>query len=169
MILKILGNDLGFLSTLSVPKKSSFLLEFSPISPPPVPPQPCTIPRQAKPTDHGADFIQTCPTTIRCTDCFLGFFIRPAQCTASQITMRHRSVSKRPGIFTRIFSRCQKKFHRARSQASDIDLNDADYIEQEFQLLNQHFSGLGISQDFMLEMRDVFQQFDKVLIINLKL
>ena len=81
--------------------------------------------------------------------------------------MRPRSVSKRPGILTRVFSKYQKKFHRARSQASDINLDDEDYIEQEFQRLNQHFCGLGISQEFMLEMRDVFHQFDKVSIINL--
>ena len=37
-----------------------------------------------------------------------------------------------------------------------------DFLEKEFQLLKQHLSGLGISQEFMLEMRDVFQQFDKV-------
>ena len=41
-------------------------------------------------------------------------------------------------------------------------MDDEDFIDKEFQLLNQHLSGLGISQEFMLEMRDVFQQFDKV-------
>ena len=41
-------------------------------------------------------------------------------------------------------------------------MDDEDFNDKEFQCLNQHLSGLGISQDFMLEMRDVFQQFDKV-------
>ena len=41
-------------------------------------------------------------------------------------------------------------------------VNQEDHIEEEFQLLHQHLAGLGISQDFMSEMRDVFKLFDKV-------
>ena len=41
-------------------------------------------------------------------------------------------------------------------------MDDEDLNDKEFQCLNQQLYGLGISQDFMLEMRDVFQQFDKV-------
>ena len=62
--------------------------------------------------------------------------------------------SKR-GFLKRIFSKWK-------GTSDDTHVIQEDHIEEEIQLLHEHLSGLGISEDFMLEMRDVFQLFDKV-------
>ena len=58
-------------------------------------------------------------------------------------------------------------FSKWKRISGDNHINQEDHIEEEFQLLHEHLSGLGISEDFMLEMRDVFQLFDKVWITSL--
>ena len=57
-------------------------------------------------------------------------------------------------------------FSKWKRISGDNHINQEDHIEEEFQLLHEHLSGLGISEDFMLEMRDVFQLFDKVWITS---
>ena len=63
------------------------------------------------------------------------------------------SASSKPGLFKRIFSKWKWR---------EVSCGDQDDTDRELRLLHQHFSHLGISPDFILEMRDVFQLFDKV-------
>jgi len=62
------------------------------------------------------------------------------------------SASSKPGLLKRIFSKWKWR---------EVRCGDQDDTDRDLRLLHQHFSHLGISPDFILEMRDVFQLFDK--------